>query len=104
MSESGEGDAKEFQLQPRWPLDAASQAQVVNQFICAWGQGNHEVMYLVLGHVPPPLWLSPAALEEWAAENDTIDVQPRGSFHMSKAAAEELWNILGKHLGKLPSE
>ncbi len=101
MSTPGEGKAIEIQLQPKWPLDAASQAQAVNQVVCAWDQGGHDVMYLVLGHVPPPLWLTPGAAEEWASQNDSIDVQPRGSFIMSQKTAEDMWNILGRHLGKL---
>ncbi|MFV9634858.1 hypothetical protein [Mycobacterium neumannii] len=100
MSDTGEDSA---QLFPAWPLDAAAHAQVVNQAICAWDQGNREgVMYLTLGHVPPPLWLRQEEARQFAAENDSIEVQPRGSFAMSRAAAEELWEILGRHLGKLP--
>jgi hypothetical protein len=99
VSETGEDSV---QLTPRWPLDAASQAQIVNQVVCAWDQGNRDTMYLVLGHIPPPLWLRQEDAMKFAAENDAIDVQPRGSFVMSRHAAEEIWDILGRHLGKLP--
>lgn len=100
VSEIGEDSV---QLTPLWPVDAGSQAQVVNQAVCAWDQGNQEIMYLMLGHVPPPLWLRLEDARRFAAENDTISVQLRGSFIMSRRAAEEIWDILGRHLGKLPS-
>lgn len=102
MTDVSETREDSVQLTPKWPSDAASQAQVVNQVVCAWDQGNQDIMYLVLGHIPPPLWLRLDDAVKFAAENDTIEVQPRGSFVMSRCAAEEIWDILGRHLGKLP--
>jgi hypothetical protein len=106
MSASGEGDAEEsFQIPLAWPIDLASQAQPVNQALFAWDQDNREVVYMMFGHVGPPIWLTPDAAKQHATQfGETLAVQPRGSFIMSRYRAEEVWNALGRHLGKITDE
>ncbi len=94
-----------FEMKPdlRWPDDTGADAQAVNQVIVAWDQNNQDLLYLYLGHVGPPPWLTKAAAEERLSETqNTIPVVPKGAFVLGRARAEELWTILGRHLGKLP--
>jgi hypothetical protein len=104
MTAVGESAPEGFQIPLAWPVDLASQAQPVNQALFAWDQDNHDVLYAMFGHVGPPLWLSPEQLQQFAESFQALAVQPRGSFVISRTKAEEIWDALGRHLGKLPSE
>lgn len=107
MSPAGEGTNTDatFEIPLAWPVDLASQAVPVNQALFAWDQDNREVIYVMLGHLGPPIWLSEEAAKEHTAQfGDAIPVQPRGSFIITRSRAEEIWGALGRHLGKLPDE
>lgn len=104
MTDSGEVQAEPpLELQLVWPEDVGAVAQPVNQVVFAFDQNFHDMVYMNVGHVPPPLWMSGDIAKERAAEiGNRLVVQPRGSFVMSRGRAEELWRALGIHLGLLP--
>ncbi len=104
MTDPGEVPAEQqFELQLAWPDDVGAEAQPVNQVVFAFDQNFHDMVYMNLGHVPPPLWVSLEVAQERAAElGNRLQVHPRGSFVMSRGRAEELWRALGMHLGLLP--
>ncbi|MCV7385379.1 hypothetical protein [Mycolicibacter longobardus] len=105
MSTSGTEGIEEFQVPLAWPVDLASQAVPVNQVLFAWDQENRDVVYAMFGHLGPPLWLTPEVARQHAAEfGEALAVQPRGSFILSRSRAEEIWTVLGRHLGKIPNE
>lgn len=84
-----------------WPDDVGADAEAVNQFVVAWDQDLRDVLYLYFGHVAPPPWLSAEiATERIQALGNQIAVQPKGSFMLSRTRAEQLWSVLGRHLGK----
>jgi hypothetical protein len=84
-----------------WATDAGAQAQVVNKALFAWDENQRDVVYMYLGHVAPPPWFSQKQAEEHAeAMHNKFPVQPQGAFLLSRRRAEELWEALGKHLGK----
>lgn len=92
-------------VQVRWPDDIGANAEAVNQVVFAFDQLISDVIYMYLGHVGPPPWVSPeVAQERLAATGNTITIEPKGSFVLSRTRAEELWEALGKHLGKLPQK
>ena len=108
MTDSGEvGDAGrpfELKLQLAWPNNLGAQAQPVNQVVFTWDQNYHDMLYMYLGHVAQPLWLTDDVARQRAAEvGNTLAVEPKGVFVMGRARAEELWEALGKHLGKSPN-
>lgn len=86
-----------------WPDDVGADAQAVNQAVVSYDQANDDVVYLYLGHVAPPPWLDDEVtrnrLDHLSYE---LPVTPKGSFILSRTRAEEVWTILGRHLGKLP--
>ncbi|HZE16813.1 MAG TPA: hypothetical protein VE197_14530 [Mycobacterium sp.] len=87
----------------RWPDDMGVDAQPVNQVMFLWDQLITDALYMYLGHVAPPPWSSPEdAQESLATTGNKIYISPRGSFILSRTRAEELWEALGRHLGKLP--
>lgn len=95
----------DIQLQAIWPEDLAAQAQIVNQCVFTFDQDYPDVVYMLLGHAASPLWLSPEVAAERVQQFGTsIAIQPRGSFVIGRKRAEEIWQALGRHLGKLPSE
>lgn len=84
-----------------WPDDIGANAEAVNQVIVAWDQNSQDVLYLYLGHVGPPPWLSPEiAAERLEANNGRLPVVKKGSFVLSRYRAEEMYRVLGRHLGK----
>ncbi|WP_156765939.1 hypothetical protein [Mycobacterium sp. E342] len=98
---SGEPIAENVEL--RWPDDMGTEAAVVNQVLFAWDQQLQDAVYMYLGHVAPPPWLTPESAQEGLARmGNTIVIAPRGSFVLNRSRAEELWDALGRHLGKLP--
>jgi hypothetical protein len=105
MTEGGQSLPDRIELKVLWPETLAAEAQVVNQALFVCDQESQDVVYFVLGHVAPPLWLTPdAARERLGRVGNEIHVQPRGSFLMSRKRAEDMWEALGKHLGKLPRD
>jgi hypothetical protein len=94
-----------IEVQTIWPENLGAEAQVVNQAVFTWDQDSRDVVYMLLGHVAPPVWLSQETAQQRIAElGNAIPVQPRGSFLMSRKRAEDIWRALGKHLGKLTAE
>jgi hypothetical protein len=88
-----------------WPDDIGANAAAVNQVMFANDQSIQDVVYLYLGHIAPPPWLTEgAAQQRLQALGNTLPVTAKGSFVMSRTRAEELWLALGRHLGKLPPE
>jgi hypothetical protein len=86
-----------------WPENVGADAQAVNQVVVSWDQNVQDVLYLYLGHVSPLPWLSSEFAEERLQElGNKLPVTPKGSFILSRTRAEELWTVLGRHLGKLP--
>ncbi len=104
MTDSGQAnppEADEMKLDLVWPDEIGAQAEAVNQVLFAWDQAHRNVVYMYLGHVPPPPWLTEeVARERVAAMGHKVPVEPKGSFVLSLERAEELWAALGKHLGK----
>ncbi|MBM4516554.1 hypothetical protein GS876_23545 [Rhodococcus hoagii] len=81
---------------------------MVNQFAFTWDndmQGRQDGMYLLLGHIAPPMWIDAAdARARIEAAGNQLAVRPRGAFFLSRGRAEELFRTLGQHLGELPPE
>jgi hypothetical protein len=106
MTDSGQvgdtpGGAEQFKLDLVWPDDVGAEAQVVNKIVFSYDENNQELVYMYLGHVAPPPWLTPEAAKERAKElGNKFPVEPKGSFIMSRQRALEMWLALGKHLGK----
>jgi hypothetical protein len=89
----------------RWPDDVGADAQAVNQVLVSWDQEITDILYVYLGHVAPPPWLTGEIAQERLAEiGNQMKVTPKGAFVLSRSRAEELWSVLGRHLGKLPPE
>ncbi|WP_395705256.1 hypothetical protein [Rhodococcus ruber] len=101
--DNGEGgEPVEIQMQAVWPEGVSEQAQVVNQFALLNDNTPGEPgVYLLVGHLGAPIWLTPEIARQRAAEaNYVLPIAPRGAYFMTRQRAEELWSILGKHLGK----
>lgn len=91
------------EVELRWPDDVGADAEAVNQVLFTWDQNIEDMLYMYLGHVAPPPWLTPAiAAESMASTGGKLVVRPKGGFVLSRSRAEELWTALGRHLGKLP--
>src|SRR5690349_5428703 len=87
----------------RWPDDIGANAEAVNQVVISWDQDVTDMLYLYLGHVAPPPWLSAdIAADRLAQVGNRLEVTPKGAFVLSRTRAEEIWTVLGQHLGKLP--
>lgn len=106
MENGAGGDTQELTFQTRWPEGLTENAQVINQFAMVNDNTPGEPgMYLLLGHIGAPVWTTPDHARQIAEETSGIlGIAPRGSFFLSRFRAEELWGMLGKHLGKLPAE
>jgi hypothetical protein len=90
-------------VQVRWPDDIGANAEAVNQVVFSYDQLIPDVVYMYLGHIAPPPWVSPeVAAERLTAVGGTLPITAKGAFALSRTRAEELWEALGKHLGKLP--
>ena len=95
--------AEGTQVELRWPDSVGADAQAVNQVLVSWDQDSTDLMYLYLGHVAPPPWLTEEiASERLDALHRRLEVTPKGAFVLSRTRAEELWSAIGRHLGKLP--
>ncbi len=93
------------ELQVVWPTDVSTSATIINQCAFSWDQDNRDLVYMMLGHVGPPLFSSPETVAGFLEEsNGKIRVTPRGSFAVSTSRAFEIWDALGRHLGVLPNE
>jgi hypothetical protein len=96
----GQGEA-EMTFQLFWPENTGAHAEAVNQVVFAWDQNYRDTVYMHLGHVATPLLMNPEAVRQRLESGNRLDVEPMGSFVMSRGRAEELWRALGQHLGLL---
>lgn len=93
-------------VQSAWPVLAANEPIAVNQFALVPGtplqSGEPDgLSVLMLGHVAQPLLSSVDQAELfWEAHGHSLAVQVRGSFMMSTRRLEELYDVIGRHLGK----
>lgn len=75
---------------------------MVNKALFAWDEGMEDIVYMYLGHIAPPPWMTQEEVNARREEAQGIfPVEPQGSFVLSRRRAEELWEALGKHLGKV---
>jgi hypothetical protein len=91
-----------FPVKVVWPADATRDAAVVTHAAILWdGEDSLQGVYLLLGHLAPPMWESPEDAERQLAESDSrVPIDMRGAFFMTRARAKELWIALGQHLEK----
>jgi hypothetical protein len=89
-----------------WPEDAAAEAPVVTH-LGIIGDGTPESsaggvagMYLVMGQVAPPAWFSPVAVERGLAAGRDVPVKVHAAVYLTRSRAEELYELLRRHLGK----
>jgi hypothetical protein len=101
-SEEPSSDPQGVKIELVWPEDIGADAQPVNQVVVSFDQAVEEVVYLYLGHVSPPPWVSGDIGKRIQELGYKLPVTPKGSFILSRTRAEELWTVLGRHLGKLP--
>lgn len=74
---------------------------MVNQCVFTGDVQNEGLLYMLLGHVSPPVFLNAESAQTYFQQTGyQTAVQPRGSYVMSAKTAEELWRALGTHLGK----
>lgn len=101
-TENSQQDGVE-QLLPRWRSGATSEPVVVNQFAALW-DGSQESLYLVAGQIEPPVIMTSDDGRELLEElGGRIPVTPKVALYMSRARAEELRDLLIRHLGGMDS-
>jgi hypothetical protein len=105
MTQAGESLNDGVQVDFAWPAGAAQGAKVVNQFLLAdgapTGTGGPDGVYLLVGHLAPPIWRSPEEARKILNENGgRLRIEQHGTFHLSRARLEELYDVVGRHLGK----
>lgn len=109
-----EGVSEQPDPQPikvRWPDDAAASPDFVNQFVIMNGSPvvmrdalvDEGVIYLLLGHVVPPLIFDQEDADRVQLRGEAI-ARPRASLMMGRTRAIEFWTILGRNLGMLPPD
>ncbi len=94
-------------LPASWPGDFSFDPQVINQVAITFDQGNPELVYLMFGHIGPPLWMTDDAVEQGIAQYEAeggVPVTTRGSFVVSRTRAIEIWESMGRMLGTLPGQ
>jgi hypothetical protein len=93
-----EGAEQEFRVV--WPSDANSRAQVSNMNAFQW-DAERAGIYLLLGHIGPPIWLTTQQALEFMQDNPepTLPVEALGTFYMNTAIATQFCKALASHLG-----
>lgn len=91
-------------IEVRWPSDSMATVHPINQFAVIEGAGTaigvpEGSIYLVLGHVAPPILTSQADLDALIADGGMLPVSAEGAFFMTRERAAELWRLLGERLG-----
>lgn len=108
MTQPSEGSSKDDpiaeNIELRWPDDIGNNTEVINQVLFSWDQQIPDAMYMYLGHVAPPPWLTEELAREKLKDTKILPIIAKGSFLMSRTRAEEFWDALGRHLGKLPKQ
>lgn len=88
-----------------WPEALAESAQVANQFVVANDITGTGGVYLLVGHLAAPVFLdSEHARQRIAQLGAAVTIQPRGAFFMTQRSAEQLRDVLVKHLGPSAAE
>ncbi len=92
-----------MQVRLRWPQSAAADAVLVNQAAIVDGAGTGEGaaeagLYLMLGHVAPPLFQGEDAARAFVEGAPGLEVDVRGAYYLPLVRAIELHNLLGAHL------
>lgn len=89
-----------------WPVDASMDAVVANQFVVAdgpaigSGDGGDGSVYMVFGHVAPPVVVDPEQMRAYVEKNgSTLEIRIAAALVMTRARAAEVHAILGRHLG-----
>lgn len=100
--------ATSLQARTRWPRPMPEHTEVVNQIALSEappnGDGTRDGgMYLILGHVLPPMFTGQDDVDEFVASGGVLDIQPKGAFYLSTPRALELYRMLGAQLG-LPTD
>lgn len=93
---------EQVNIELEWPPNATQDAEVVTHAaILLDAEPTRQGMYLLLGHLGPPTWSSPTEARRQLEDcGGKLPVALRGSFFMTRARAEDLWKVLGAHLGK----
>lgn len=102
-------EAENFQIQVRWPRDVVADAQFANQVAVGPAAGTptgepEGGVYVIFGHVAPPLIGDPAEMERFMSEGGILPISPRGTFYLPKVRATELFMMLGQQLGLIGGE
>jgi hypothetical protein len=95
--------AAPFQIpvQAVWPEGLTGAAQVVNQFAISDDASGLGAVYLMLGHLSPPIFVSPEQAEQrLKQQGNAVPIAARGAFYMTMANAERLRDLLTDHLGR----
>lgn len=86
-----------------WPDNIGSHATPVNQVLFARDQQFTDSVYMYLGLLAPPPWLTGEIAAQRVREiGNVLPIEPKGVFVLSRSRALELWQALGQHLGVLP--
>jgi hypothetical protein len=100
MTDSGPAPFQ-IQVQAVWPEGIASAAQVVNQFAISDDATSPGAVYLMLGHLGAPVFVSPEQAEQrLKQQGNAIPINPRGAFYMTMGNIERLRDLLTDHLAK----
>ena len=90
-----------LQVQAVWPEGMSENAQVVNQFAVADDPAGPGAIYLLLGHLASPVWLSKEHAEQRLKQlGGAVTINGRGAFYMTRENARRLREILDTHLKK----
>jgi hypothetical protein len=101
MTEPSEETPTSWEVRPVWPETLGESAQVVNQFVVSDDVSGPEGVYLLLGHLATPVFLTPEhAQQRFEQLGGAVMVAPRGSFYLTRKNAERLRDILDNHLKK----
>jgi hypothetical protein len=88
----------DLQLQLKWPSRFISDAQYVNMFAATPGfpsqGGPEEVIYLLAGAAPPPMFGDAGAVEEFRDEGAEVPIKPVASLVFPLSRARELVRLL----------
>ncbi|EYR62160.1 hypothetical protein N866_11170 [Actinotalea ferrariae CF5-4] len=100
---TAEPETHDYSVRVTWPVDAAADALPVNQVAVLQGAdtefGPEGSVYLVLGHVAPPLIPDPLAAERFFTSGEaSLDVRVRAAVYLTRPRAMELYRSLGQQL------
>lgn len=98
VTETANENPGEVQLVPKWPENATENPVVVNQFAILW-DGTREAVFLVAGQIAPPIATVPEdGREQIERLNGRIPIHAKAALYMTRNQAEQLRDLLGRHL------